>query len=149
MSRLNLFHTLNALNPNYLFQKQNEVWDRLEQQGNPLEYLSTLGEYASPAEVYRKDDKFLLLIPVSGFGKSDIDIQTSKNHISIMCTKPEAKPTEFKLIRGTPTNSLTFRESIPGTIDPDSIEATLENGILKIELSIAPKKEIANKIKIK
>ena len=143
-------------NPLLYLQKYNELFDAVDRRinldyPNQPSFWQSEKEYTSPAELWRDGDNFTLLVPVPGFSKSDINIETSKNHISISCAKAvdNTLPSKLKLVRGSTCSTLVFKEPIPGSINPDSIQAALENGILTITLSVAPKKELVNKITIK
>lgn len=106
--------------------------------------------YHSPSTLLRNGDDFILRVPCPGFNKDEIDIQVSKNHINITCEKkPQEQLPEFKLVRGYLSNALSFKEPIPGSINQETIDASLVNGILQLTFSIAAKKELSNKIKIK
>lgn len=110
---------------------------------SPLEMMERIFNNTNPVIEDRKyfieedETEFVLEIPVSGFTRKDISIDVE---------------TDFLVIKGEDngsrwTNSFTKKFKLTSKVDSESINAKIEDGVLKI--SIGKKKEsIAKKIKI-
>ena len=93
-------------------------------------------------DIYEEDGKYVVEASVYGFNKEDIKIETEDGSIIITAEKNE----DFKddsnkkyLRRERHSSSRIQRAFYLGDIDESSINATFNNGVLKIEAS---KKEI-------
>lgn len=75
-------------------------------------------------KITEEDSYFTLKMPVPGLTKKDIEIEISKDVLSIV-----GKKTEFSW-----TEDFNKKFRLPDSVDSDSIEAKLENGILLISL---------------
>ena len=103
-------------------------------------------------ELYKSEEGWIFKAQVPGFAKDEIDLDISKNHISITATlREDLKDSQNppKLIRGGFPTNLQYREQIPGTMDPSTAEAELINGVLTISVKSVQKALTSNKIVIK
>lgn len=84
------------------------------------------------------DDKFLVEIELPGFKKSDLDISTKMDSITVEAkykTENFKNSNKIKYIRRTRDKSDFSKKYIVGEgIDTNSITANFENGLLTIEL---------------
>lgn len=101
---------------------------------------------APPAvDLYESDGKYTLEVAVPGYEPGDINVEISGNTITVSgqhsetTEKKEAKFHRKEMRRGTFTRTV----SLPQDIDPDTVDANIEKGVLKIELK--PVKPIASK----
>lgn len=84
----------------------------------------------------KEDDKYILEIPVPGFGKEDIKVKLIKNDLSIVIENEDNKWTP----------SLNKRFGLPDDFDRKKIGAKVEKGVLYV--TIPTKKDLENDIKI-
>lgn len=106
--------------------KDHPFWGELNELRNPFK------EY----HLEKEDDKYILEIPVPGFTKKDIKIKLIKNDLSI---KIESEDNKW-----TPALNKMF--GLPDDSDRKKIKATVENGVLSI--NIPTKKDLVNDIEI-
>ena len=81
------------------------------------------------------DDAWLLRVELPGVKRDDVDIQLAGRRLLV---RAERKQTERKglLRRSTRTSGRYFLEVVlPGEVDPDGVDATLEDGVLTIRLA--------------
>ena len=104
-------------------------------------------------DIYEKDGVFYLEMDIPGFDKNDVDIQINDNdYLTITAEKSSSNEEndEKNYIRKERTYGKYQRSFYVGEIDKNAIEASFENGILKISM---PKKEeeklTSKKIEIK
>ena len=103
-------------------------------------------------DVVDKGDRYLISLEIPGIKKDKMDIKASDEYITISAkSEEERKEEDRNYILNERTYSSFFRKiSFQENIIPNKIEATLEDGILKVEL---PKQKPTNitetQIKIK
>jgi len=92
-------------------------------------------------DVYEKDGKYVLEAAIPGFKKEDINIEVVDNRLTVYGWSSEEKKEEEKgryhyreLRRGSFSRSIAF----PADINAEQVEATYENGILKVVVPIKP-----------
>ena len=82
--------------------------------------------YTPKADYYEVDNGFMLEVELPGVKKEDLDIQVEKNIITVKATRVRSKDEKFTFER-------SFR--LADDIDTENIKVSLENGILKFDLS--------------
>lgn len=98
-----------------------------------------------PLDVYATDDHAMILAAVPGMRPDDLEVTVHQNTVSLSGTignVAEAEETRSATWYGPELSSGGFRRSItlPFQIDADHVEASFENGIVKVK---APKAEQA------
>jgi HSP20 family protein len=111
---------------NSLFQEYNRG------EGDAL----TTAAFVPPVDVYEDEHKIVLKLEVPGLKESDLDIQIENNVLTVKGERKfekEEKEENFHRIErryGSFYRSFT----IPNTVNPDSVKASYEAGVLKVEL---------------
>ena len=95
--------------------------------------------------VKETDDNYLLELAVPGLEKGDFNIQVKEEMITISAKKEQANSKDEEKFNRREFNYASFSRTfpLPETVNTDAIEASYENGILKITLG---KKEEAKPI---
>ena len=113
-----------------------------------------LGEVRGPKErmdcdIYEKDGKYFVEASIAGFNKDEIKVEAEDGSIIISAEKNEDSKEENKdkkyLRRERHFHSKVQRAFYLGDIDEDSIKASFDNGVLKVEV---PKKQIESNKKL-
>ena len=101
---------------------------------------------ATPLDLYEKDGKFVLEIAVPGFEAKDVNVEVSGQTVTVSgehaekTEKGDVRYHRREMRRGAFSRSVT----LPTDLDANAVVATIEKGVLKVELSpvkpIAPKK---------
>jgi len=118
--------TLNRLNS--LFQDYN----RGEGAGDPVSAAS----FVPPVDIYEDDHSIVLKLEVPGMKQEDLDIQLENNTLTVRGERKfekEEKEENFHRIErryGSFYRSFT----IPNTVNPDSVKATYDAGVLRVQL---------------
>ncbi len=103
------------------------------------------GDYP-PINVYRSQDKALILSQLPGVTESDIELSVTGNMLTLKGT-PERE--NLKTHKQERLNNPFFRSiELPFIIDADRVVATLNKGVLRIELARPGKGATVNKIAI-
>ncbi|MEY9212056.1 Hsp20/alpha crystallin family protein [Thermobifida halotolerans] len=124
------------------FPEFEELYDRM---GRLLE--STLGEPAASgtmmwtplADVSEGEDSYIVEVEVPGLAKDDIDIQVSGNELVISGeTRQQEREGVRTHRRMRRYGQFEYRTLLPGDIDPEGVQARLDNGVLTVT---APKSD--------
>jgi HSP20 family molecular chaperone IbpA len=97
-----------------------------------------------PLNAYESEQYYKLDFALAGFVKSEISIKIEDQVLKILATSAQTSNELDNEGRTSKLNSLQRNVMIPSDAITDSIQATLENGILKIKFSknLELKKEI-------
>ncbi len=88
--------------------------------------------------VWRDDDQMVAEAEIPGFRMEDIEVLAGEDSVTIRGHRSESTPegaTPLRIERSVSSFERSFRT--PVQIDPDAVEATLENGVLRVMLPIA------------
>ncbi len=97
--------------------------------------VSTEGVSTPLGDLEELDDAWLLRAELPGVKPDDVDIQLAGRRLLV---RAERKETERKglLRRTTRTTGRYFLEvALPGEVDPDSVDATLDDGVLTVRVA--------------
>jgi HSP20 family protein len=117
---------------------QNRVNSLFQDYGrNSQDELTASGSFIPAVDVYEDEHKVTLKLEVPGVKQEDLDVQVEKNTLTIRGERKfekEEKEENFQRIErryGSFSRSFT----LPNTIDTESVNASYEHGVLKIELA--------------
>jgi len=105
------------------------------------------GITAPLADVKETDDQVIVTMDLPGMDKGDIDISVTEETLEVkaeMKAEKEAKEEDYYKKERTYTKFERFLK-LPAQIKSEEAKASLENGVLKIEM---PKVEVTTKTKI-
>lgn len=101
---------------------------------------------AAPMDLYEKDGKYVLELATPGFDPKEINVEVSGATVTVSgqhtetSEKKDVKYHRREMRRGAFTRTVT----LPQDLDAESVSATIDKGVLKVELTpikpIAPKK---------
>lgn len=122
---------------NYLVQKGNNNLDLFD------EFFPTFA-YRNKAlmrtDIKENDNEYLLDVELPGLNKDEVKISLDDGYLTISTSKTENKGDEQnKYIRKEIYTSKQERSFYVGNVDENKIQASFENGILKISV---PKEEL-------
>jgi len=88
-----------------------------------------------PTNIFKSDDGYVLEIAVPGFKKEEIDISLKDSKLSIKGKSEVTEEVEAKFVqRGFTKKSFDLSFGLSEQIDQETIDAKIENGVLKITL---------------
>jgi HSP20 family protein len=103
--------------------------------------LAALAAFTVPVDVEETDDEFVIELELPGVSKDDLSIDLRGDELVIT---GEIKEREKKGIVRRQTRRVgqfEHRITLPGDVDPDSVTARLDNGVLTIRLAKAQRSE--------
>jgi HSP20 family protein len=119
----------------------------LDDWGFPRMAMPTVPTRALPAvDLYEKDGKYVTELAVPGYKNDNINVEVNGNVLTVSgqydetTSKDDAKYHRREIRRGSFSRSI----AVPQEIDPNSVQAKVERGILSVTMSpvkpLAPKK---------
>jgi HSP20 family protein len=88
-----------------------------------------------PVNVELKDGKYVLTAPLAGFKPEEVDVSLADGLLTISAKHSEEKKTERDgYVRQEVVSGNFYRQIPVGQIDPNSVNANIENGVLTVTL---------------
>src|SRR3954453_5985425 len=117
---------------------QNRVNSLFQDDGRPgQDELTTTSSFVPAVDVYEDEHKVTLKLEIPGIKQEAVDIRLENNTLTVRGERnfeKEEKEENFHRIErryGSFARSFT----LPNTLDTDSVQASYENGVLRIELA--------------
>lgn len=116
---------------------QNQINRIFQDYGRGSDELLTSGTFVPPVDIYEDENSITLKLEIPGMQEKDLDIKLENNTLTVRGERnfeKEEKEENFHRIErryGAFARSFT----LPNTVDPESVQATYENGVLKIKLA--------------
>ncbi len=93
---------------------------------------------AAPMDAYRHGDQFIVQFDLPGVDPSSIDVTVEKNVLSITARRERSFAGEDEvLVAERPQGEFRRQLFLGETLDTDNIDASYDNGVLTLTLSIA------------
>ena len=105
------------------------------------DFLTTRKEQHMKCDIYEKGGDYHIEMDIPGFNKDEISVETKDGYLTIKAEKKNEVNEEDKeknYIRRERTYGKYERSFYLGDLDEDKIDASFENGMLKL---VVPKKE--------
>lgn len=120
---------------NWLSQSRDDLFDRFMR--SPLSLFDELdqGSWRTDVDIEQTDDAFLVSIDMPGVKNEDIKIDISGNVLSVSGERKTRRKGDDQHYESYGRFQRSF--TLPSTIDPQRVEANLEDGVLQIALPIA------------
>jgi len=130
LTRWDPFRELNALQ-----QRMNRLFE--EQYDGGREETLTTGAFVPPVDIYEDEHSIQLKLEVPGVDEKDLDIKVENNTMIVSgerkFEKEEKEENFHRVERRYGSFSRSF--TLPNTVSTDDIQASYENGVLKIRLA--------------
>ncbi len=116
---------------------QNQMNRIFQDYGRGSDELLTSGTFVPPVDIYEDEHTITLKLEVPGIDEKDLDIKLENNTLTVRGERKfekEEKEENFHRIErryGAFARSFT----LPNTVDPENVQASYENGLLKITLA--------------
>jgi HSP20 family protein len=103
------------------------------------ESVST-ASFVPPVDIYEDDHSIVLKLEVPGMKQEDLDIQLENNNLTVRGERKfESEEKEENFHRIERRYGSFFRSfTIPTTVNPDSVKADYDAGVLRIQLEKRP-----------
>ncbi len=97
----------------------------------------TTSSFAPPVDIYEDEHNITLKVEVPGIDQKDIDVRLENNTLTVRGERKfekEEKEENFHRVERR-YGSFYRAFTLPNTVDPDSVTADYDNGLLKIKLA--------------
>lgn len=115
---------------NDIFDQMHKMFNQMQSYSKDLNFKSSV-----PVDIKEEDGKVVLTADLPGVEKEDINLKADKDSVEISAeSSAELKEENEKYIRRE-RSSRSFRRAIswPTEIDPETIHAEYNDGVLKVE----------------
>jgi HSP20 family protein len=124
-----------------LQNRMNSIFQDFSHSNNPGEGdLVTAAGFVPPVDIYEDENKLVLKVEIPGMRQEDLDVRMENNTLTVKGERSfqtEEKEENFHRVErryGTFYRAFT----VPNTINPESIKAEYDAGVLRIELHKRP-----------
>jgi HSP20 family protein len=87
------------------------------------------------ADVEETDDAFVIEVELPGIDKKDIDVELSGRRLTITGERKEKERTGVLRRRTRTTGRFRFELVLPADVDENSVDASLESGVLTVRVA--------------
>ena len=118
-----------------LQNRVNSIFQDFSRNSGENETLTTAG-FVPPVDIFEDEHKLVLKLEIPGIRQEDLDVRLENNALSIKgerSFKSEGKEENFHRVERR-YGSFYRAFTVPTTVDPESIQADYDAGILRIEL---------------
>ena len=121
---------------NLITSRMNRLFQDSYGQGSTEENLTT-SSFVPPVDIYEDEHNITLKIEVPGIEQKDMDVRMENNTLTVRGERKfEKEEKEENFHRVERRYGSFFRAfTLPSTVDPDSVSAEYDNGLLKIKLA--------------
>jgi HSP20 family protein len=95
--------------------------------------------FSMPVDVYRAGDEFVALIDVPGVSPESIEITADEHVLTVKAQRSETHESADKLVTERRTGTFTRQLRLGDGLDVDRVQASYENGVLKVTIPVAEK----------
>ena len=102
--------------------------------------LVTAAGFVPPVDIYEDEHKLVLKIEIPGMRQEDLDVRMENNTLSVKGERSfqsEGKEENFHRVERR-YGSFYRAFTVPNTINPESIKAEYDAGVLRLELQKRP-----------
>ena len=121
---------------NLITNRMNRLFQDTFGRGSTEESLTT-SAFVPPVDIYEDEHNITLKIEVPGIDQKDMDVRMENNTLTVRgerkFEKEEKEENFHRLERRYGSFYRAF--TLPNTVDPDSVKADYDNGLLKITLA--------------
>jgi HSP20 family protein len=86
------------------------------------------------ADLSETDDAYLVEVEVPGVKREDLDIEMTERELTITGEFKERERTGMLRRSTRRRGRFEYRAALPGDINPENVEATLDNGVLTVKV---------------
>ena len=95
---------------------------------------SSAGAWTPLVDIEETDDAFVVEAELPEVKREDISVELNDNELSIHGEIKERERTGILRRQTRRTGEFDYRVTLPGQVDPDSTEASLKDGVLRLTL---------------
>lgn len=97
--------------------------------------------WSPAADIEEEDDAYVLELELPGVRRDDVHIELRENEVRISGEIKEKERTGVLRRRTRRTGQFQYVVALPGQVDPDQVDAELNNGVLTVRLGKSAKSQ--------
>lgn len=130
------------------FREIEDAWTRMGSllgdvmggvEGRPARLL---GGIAQPVDIEETDDAFVVELDLPGVSRDDVSMELRGSELFITGETRERERTGVVRRRSRTVGRFEHRITVPGDVDPESVSASLADGVLSIRLAKAERSQV-------
>lgn len=94
----------------------------------------SVGAWAPAVDIEETDEAFVVEAELPGVKSEDVEVELNDNQLGIHGEIKEEKRTGVLRRQTRRTGQFDYRVTLPGQVDADKVEASLKDGVLRLEL---------------
>jgi len=122
---------------NVMTRDLDRIIDRLfdDASSQPRRGAQALAQSRSAANLYETSGAYLVELPLAGVRPEDVEVTVQENVVTLKAKRTWQAPENAKPIwQGFGEGQLHQSFTLPGEVNPDTVSASLEHGVLRLEL---------------
>jgi HSP20 family protein len=122
-----------------LQNRMNSLFQDFSRNNGQDEFVTAAG-FVPPVDIYEDEHKLVLKLEIPGIRQEDLDVRMENTTLSVKgerSFKSEGKEENFHRVERR-YGSFYRAFTVPSTIDPESIKAEYDAGVLRLELQKRP-----------
>ena len=119
-----------------LQNRMNSLFQDFSRHNSGENDLVTAAGFVPPVDIYEDENKLVLKIEIPGMRQEDLDVRMENNTLTVKGERSfqsEGKEENFHRVERR-YGSFYRAFTVPNTIDPESIKADYDAGVLRLEL---------------
>jgi HSP20 family protein len=119
-----------------LQNRMNSLFQDFSRNNSGENELVTAAGFVPPVDIYEDEHKLVLKLEIPGIRQEDLDVRMENNTLSVKGERSfesEGKEENFHRVERR-YGSFYRAFTVPNTIDPESIKAEYDAGVLRLEL---------------
>jgi HSP20 family protein len=116
--------------------RMNSFFQELSRNQTDNDQPATAVGFVPPADIYENEHQIVLKLEIPGIRQEDLDIQVENDTLSVRGERSFEKEEKEENFRRVERRYGSFYRAftLPNTVDADKIQASYENGVLKLTL---------------
>jgi HSP20 family protein len=95
---------------------------------------TALNTWAPPVDLEETDEAFVVEAELPGVKREDVDVEVDESTLSIHGEIKERERTGVLRRSTRRTGQFDYRVTLPSSVDAESVQATLKDGVLRLEV---------------
>jgi HSP20 family protein len=120
-----------------LQNRMNSIFQEFSRSNSGENDVVTTAGFVPPVDIFEDENKLVLKIEIPGMRQEDLDVRLENNTLSVKGERSfqsEGKEENFHRVERR-YGSFYRAFTLPNTVDPNSIKADYEAGVLRLELN--------------
>ncbi|MGC9320234.1 MAG: Hsp20/alpha crystallin family protein [Armatimonadota bacterium] len=114
-----------------LFELRDRLYRLLDESFQPQQ-PETAPSFSPPVDILAADEEIVILVELPGMSRDDVTVEVDEAVVTIRGRRGPAESDGQYFVRERPTGSFSRSFSMTSRLDPDSVAAKLEDGVLRV-----------------